>query len=69
MGVGFESQVFATCDICHADEFSSTRTLKDFKEMLRVEGWTIGAKTICPECNEKRRKMRSSLRKAAKWDG
>lgn len=63
MGVGYESQVFASCDICHADEFSSTRTLADFKKILRREGWTIGEKTICPECNEKRRKLRASLRR------
>lgn len=63
MGVGFESQVFANCDICHCDEFSSTRTLADFKRVLRLEGWTFGKKTICPECNEKRRKMRATLKK------
>lgn len=63
MGVGFESQVFATCDLCGIDEFSSTRTLADFKTMLRREGWTIGAKTICPECNERRKVLRNSLRR------
>lgn len=52
MSVGYESQVFASCDICHIDEFSSTRTLADFKQMLRLEGWSIGKRTLCPECRK-----------------
>ena len=63
MGVGFESQVFASCDLCGVDEFSSTRTLSDFKDMLRREGWSIGRKTICPECNARRKAMRQSMEK------
>lgn len=63
MGVGFESQVFATCDVCGCDEFSSVRTLADFKRMLRVHGWTFGKKAICPECNERRKALRASMRR------
>lgn len=63
MPVGYESQTYASCDICHVDEFSSVLTLADFKKILRREGWTIGKKTICPECNEQRKQMRNSLRR------
>lgn len=60
MSVGYESHVFASCDICHADEFSSTRTLADFKQMLRLEGWSIGKRVLCPKC---RKETKSAKRK------
>lgn len=63
MGIGRESQVVASCDICYVHELSSIHTLADFKTKLRNEGWTIGKKTICPECNERRKQLRNSLRR------
>ena len=63
MGVGFESQVYAQCDVCYTDEISSTRTLAEFKKLLRVEGWTFGKNTLCPECNERRKVLRESIRR------
>ena len=58
MGVWYESQVYAACELCGAYDFSGVFRLTDFKKYLRAEGWTIGEKTICPACNEKRAKGR-----------
>ena len=60
MGVGYESQVYAVCDICGDSECSSMYRLAEFKELLRAKGWTIGKKTICPACNKKRVKGRKN---------
>lgn len=54
MSVIYESQVYAACDVCGANEASSVYTLAKFKQILRHEGWTIGKNTICPICNEMR---------------
>lgn len=63
MGWGYERQVYAECDICHDSEVSSIRTMAELKKLLRVEGWTFGKKTLCPECNERRKALRASMRR------
>lgn len=56
MGVWYESQVYAACELCSAYEFPCVSSRADFKKYLRAKGWTIGKKTICPGCNKKRAK-------------
>lgn len=64
MGVGFESQVFASCDMCGVDEFSSVRNLVDFKNMLRREGWSIGKTVLCPVCKVRQKVIRETAERA-----
>ena len=40
MSLDYESQVVASCDICHDSEVSSIYTLAGFKKILRRKGWT-----------------------------
>lgn len=63
MSVGYEAQTYAMCDMCNVCEVSSLYTLAIFKQRLRLEGWTFGKKTICPECNERRKRLRNSMRR------
>lgn len=49
MAINFESQVYAECDRCRASEARQT-SVADMKRILRLEGWSIGKRVLCPEC-------------------
>ena len=54
MGVTYESQVCAECDLCGKIELTSVMKVIDFKMWLRSRGWTIGKTCLCAECAKKK---------------
>lgn len=50
MGVNYESQVYAMCDLCRANDACSRYTVTEYKTILRRKGWSIGRRTLCPKC-------------------
>lgn len=54
MGLKYESQVYAECDLCGETELTSVMTVNDFKMWLRSHGWRIGKTCVCDECARKK---------------
>lgn len=54
MGVNYESQVYARCDLCGANDACSRCTIAEYKTLLRCEGWSIGKRTLCPKCRQRK---------------
>lgn len=63
IGVGYESQVYASCDSCGENEATSFCTLAEYKKILRSKGWRVGMVTLCPRCNAERRCTKSKVMK------
>lgn len=54
MGVTYESQVVAECDLCGETALTSVMSVVNFKMWLRSQGWTIGKTCLCAKCAKKK---------------
>ena len=54
-----EIQYVATCNRCKKRRIETeAENLKEFREILRGTGWSVGDETLCTECKMKKRRER-----------
>ena len=64
MGVYTERQLVVVCDTCGDMDTNGGQGRRYSLRVFRGDGWTVGKKTTCPECNKKQHRAE---RTAKSW--